>query len=85
MYIMATEGTRRNHLAMFFNEEQRETLEQPNSKQKRKDTNPTVLVDQTSTSTLVDSSGTTQIASTLSPTTAVYRNINKQQTALKFN
>ena len=85
MYIMETEGTRRNQLAMFFNEEQRETLEQPNSKKKRKDTNPTVLVDPTSTSTLVDSSGTTQIASTLSPTTAVYRNINKQQTALKFN
>ena len=56
-------------------------MEQPNSKRKREDTNPTVLVDQTSTSTLVDTTETTQMASLLSPNT----DINKEQTALNLN
>ena len=84
---MSTGSTRRSQLAMFFNDsrKQGECLEKPNSKKWREDTDPTVLVDQISTFTPVDSSETTQIASLLSPTTAVYRNINKEQTALKLN
>ena len=64
---------------------QGETLEQPNSKRKRGDTNPAVLVDQTSTSTLLVTTETTPMASLLSPNNDVYRNINKEQTALKLN
>ena len=84
---MSAGGTRRSQSATFFNvsRKQGETLEQPNSKRKREDTNPTVLVDQTSTSTLIDTTETTQMASLLSPNTDVYRNINKVQAALKLN
>ena len=65
---MSTGGAGRSQSAAFFNvsKRQEESSEQPNSKGKRKDTNPTVLVDQISPSTLVDSSETTQIASLLS-------------------
>ena len=60
-------------------------MEEPNSKRKREDTSPTVAVDQTSTSTLVDMTETTQMTSLLSSNTEVYRNINKEQIALKLN
>ena len=84
---MSAGETRRSQSATCFNvsRKQGETLEQPNSKRKREDTNATVLFDQTSTSTLVDTTETTQMALLLSPNTDVYRNINKEQTALKLN
>ena len=84
---MSAGGTRRSQSVTFFNvsRKQGETLEQPNSKRKREDTNPTVSVDQTSTSILVDTAETTQMGSLLSPNAEVYRNISKEQTALKLN
>ena len=54
-------------------------------KKKREDTNPTVFFDQTSNSRLVDSSEIIQIAPILSPTAMIYRNIDREQTALKLN
>ena len=80
---MSAGGTRRSQLATFFNVSRKQggILEQPNSKRKR----ATVLVDKTSTSSLVDTTETTQMASLLSPNTDVYRNIKKEQIALKLN
>ena len=86
---MSTGDARRSRSTFFFNVSKKgEILDVWNNQiRKRVEKKPVLLFwfIKTQLLTIGESSETTQIASLLPHAAAVYRNINKGQTALKFN